>query len=52
MKGYYKDPKTQKKYCFPTVYFVTGDIGWLTNDDNLVLTGRAKDIIVLSNGET
>lgn len=51
MKGYYKDPENSKKVLLSNGYFVTGDIGWLTNDDNLVLTGRAKDIIVLSNGE-
>lgn len=51
MKGYYKDPENTKKVLLANGYFVTGDIGWLTNDDNLVLTGRAKDIIVLSNGE-
>lgn len=51
MKGYYKDPENTKKVMLPNGYFLTGDIGWLTNDDNLVLTGRAKDIIVLSNGE-
>lgn len=51
MKGYYKDFENTKKVLLPNGYFVTGDIGWMTNDDNLVLTGRAKDIIVLSNGE-
>lgn len=29
----------------------SGDIGWLTPQGDLVLTGRAKDTIVLSNGE-
>lgn len=51
MKGYYKDEENSKKVLLPNGYFVSGDIGWMTDDDNLVLTGRAKDIIVLSNGE-
>jgi long-chain acyl-CoA synthetase len=29
----------------------TGDLGWLTPDGQIVLTGRAKDTIVLTNGE-
>jgi long-chain acyl-CoA synthetase len=51
MKGYYKDEENSKKVLLPSGYFVSGDIGWMTDDDTLVLTGRAKDIIVLSNGE-
>lgn len=51
MKGYYKDKENTKKVLLSNGYLVSGDIGWLTDDDTLVLTGRAKDIIVLSNGE-
>lgn len=51
MKGYYKDEENTKKVLLSNGYFVTGDIGWMTDDGWLVLTGRAKDIIVLSNGE-
>lgn len=51
MKGYYNDPENTKKVLMPNGFFVTGDIGWMTNDNHLVLTGREKDIIVLSNGE-
>ena len=29
-------------------YFITGDLGWLTNENNLVLVGRLKETIVLS----
>lgn len=32
-------------------WFDTGDLGWITPSNDLVLTGRAKDTIVLSNGE-
>lgn len=51
MKGYYKDPENTKKVKLSNGFLNTGDIGWMTNDGYLVLTGRSKDIIVLSNGE-
>lgn len=51
MRGYYKDQKATKEVLFPDGFFSTGDIGFLTSDRNLVLTGRIKDTIVLSNGE-
>lgn len=51
MKGYYNDPEATKKVLLSNGFFITGDIGWFTDDNCLVLTGRAKDIIVLSNGE-
>jgi len=51
MKGYYKDKENTKKVILPNGCLNTGDIGWLTDDGYIVLTGRAKDIIVLSNGE-
>lgn len=51
MKGYYNDEEATKKVLLGNGFFITGDIGWFTEDDCLVLTGRAKDIIVLSNGE-
>lgn len=51
MKGYYKDEVTTKTVLDEDGWFNTGDIGWLTADNNLVLVGRAKETIVLSNGE-
>ena len=51
MKGYYKDKEATDKVLLKTGWFITGDLGWLSEDDFLTLTGRAKDIIVLSNGE-
>ncbi|MFN7518189.1 MAG: long-chain fatty acid--CoA ligase, partial [Dolichospermum sp.] len=35
----------------PQGWFDSGDLGWVTPQNDLVLTGRAKDTIVLSNGE-
>jgi long-chain acyl-CoA synthetase len=51
MKGYYKNPDATQKAIDPEGWFDTGDLGYLTDDDNIVLTGRAKDTIVLTNGE-
>jgi long-chain acyl-CoA synthetase len=51
MQGYYRNPEATAKAINPEGWFDTGDIGWLTADGNIVLTGRAKDTIVLSNGE-
>lgn len=51
MAGYYQNPEATAKVLDRDGWFNTGDLGWLTPDQNLVLTGRAKDTIVLSNGE-
>jgi long-chain acyl-CoA synthetase len=51
MQGYYKNPEATAKALDPEGWFDTGDLGWLTADANIVLTGRAKDTIVLTNGE-
>ncbi len=51
MQGYYKNPEATQKVIDPEGWFDTGDLGYLTLDGNIVLTGRAKDTIVLTNGE-
>ncbi|MDA0865124.1 MAG: long-chain fatty acid--CoA ligase [Cyanobacteria bacterium] len=51
MQGYYKNPEATAKALDGEGWFDTGDLGWLTDDANIVLTGRAKDTIVLTNGE-
>lgn len=51
MAGYYKNPEATAKAIDPEGWFDTGDLGWITQDNNVVLTGRAKDTIVLTNGE-
>ena len=51
MKGYYNDIESTKKVMTKDGYFITGDLGWLTNENNLVLVGRLKETIVLSSGE-
>eukprot|EP00934_Nitzschia_sp_Nitz4_P006360 Nitzschia sp. Nitz4//scaffold53_size117307//109906//112242//NITZ4_003785-RA/size117307-processed-gene-0.142-mRNA-1//1//CDS//3329554250//6350//frame0 len=52
MKGYYKDPEATAKILDSEGWFDTGDLGMINPvTGDLVLTGRAKDTIVLSNGE-
>lgn len=51
MQGYYKNPEATAKAIDQDGWFDSGDLGWLTPDGDLVLTGRAKDTIVLTNGE-
>ena len=49
--GYYKNDEENQKSFTSDGYFRTGDLGKLTIKGELVLTGRAKEIIVLSSGE-
>jgi long-chain acyl-CoA synthetase len=51
MQGYYKKPEATAKAIDAEGWFDSGDLGWLTPANDLVLTGRAKDTIVLTNGE-
>ena len=50
MKGYYN-----REDATPAVmkdgWLLTGDVGYLDEDKNLFITGRAKEIIVLSSGK-
>lgn len=51
MQGYYKNPEATAKVLDEEGWFNSGDLGWVTRENDLVLTGRAKDTIVLSSGE-
>ncbi|GAB1539064.1 AMP-binding protein [Scytonema sp. NUACC21] len=51
MQGYHNNPEATARAIDSEGWFDTGDLGWVTADDDLVLTGRAKDTIVLTNGE-
>lgn len=52
MKGYYKNPEATAKAIDQYGWFDTGDLGRINPaTGDLILTGRAKDTIVLSNGE-
>jgi long-chain acyl-CoA synthetase len=51
MQGYYKNPTATQKAIDPAGWFDTGDLGHVTDQKDLIITGRAKDTIVLTNGE-
>jgi long-chain acyl-CoA synthetase len=51
MQGYYNNPEATNKVIDSAGWFNTGDLGWLTPMGDLIITGRAKDTIVLTNGE-
>ena len=52
MKGYYKNPTETAKAIDKFGWFDSGDLGRINPaTGDLILTGRAKDTIVLSNGE-
>jgi long-chain acyl-CoA synthetase len=51
MQGYYKNPTATAKAIDPEGWFDSGDLGWVTPQGDLIITGRAKDTIVLTNGE-
>lgn len=51
MQGYYLKPDATAKAIDADGWFDTGDLGLLSAKNDLVLTGRAKDTIVLTNGE-
>jgi long-chain acyl-CoA synthetase len=51
MQGYYQNPEATAKAIDSEGWFDSGDLGWVTPENDLILTGRAKDTIVLRNGE-
>jgi len=51
MGGYFGKPEATAKAIDADGWFDTGDLGQLLADGTLVLSGRAKDTIVLSSGE-
>ncbi len=51
MQGYYQNPEATATAIDTEGWFNSGDLGWVTPQNDLILTGRAKDTIVLTNGE-
>jgi long-chain acyl-CoA synthetase len=50
MQGYYNRPDANAE-AFRDGWFLTGDLGYIDDDGNVFITGRAKEVIVLSNGK-
>ncbi|MBO4862927.1 MAG: AMP-binding protein [Eubacterium sp.] len=50
MKGYYKNPEATADALVDGWYH-TGDLGYVDDENFIFLTGRKKNLIILSNGE-
>jgi len=50
MQGYFKQPDLTAE-VIKEGWFYSGDLGWIDNEGYLFLTGREKDVIVLSSGK-
>lgn len=51
MMGYYKEPDKTAEVMTEDGYLRTGDLGFVDDENFIHLTGRKKNLIVLSNGE-
>ncbi len=50
MMGYYRNPEAEKEMFTEDGWLKTGDLGYV-KDDRIYITGRRKNLIILSNGE-
>jgi len=51
MLGYYKNEQATKEAFTEDGYFCTGDYGKITKKNQIMITGRKKNIIILGNGK-
>ncbi|OHE56168.1 MAG: hypothetical protein A2Z47_06750 [Thermodesulfovibrio sp. RBG_19FT_COMBO_42_12] len=50
MRGYFKNPQATEQ-VMKEGWFFSGDLGYIDKDDYLFITGRSKEVIVLSSGK-
>jgi long-chain acyl-CoA synthetase len=50
-KGYFKDPAATEVALTPEGWLCTGDLGQVSDDGFLSITGRKKDLIITSSGK-
>ena len=51
MSGYYNKPEATKEVFTEDGFFRTGDVGSITNDNEIIMTERIKDLYKTSNGK-
>lgn len=51
MQGYYKNPEATAEALTEDGWLRTGDLGYVDEQNRIFITGRKKNLIILSNGE-